>query len=130
MCRILGIVPSFFVAAIGLTMSGCKKPTESPAAAAQAAPKALRLLVVDDPALARQIARVKGEWKARFGPELEIREDSGEAISAAKALSADAIIYPPSELGTLAERRLIRALPADWLNRQELVSRICSIRRD
>ncbi|HEY2146315.1 MAG TPA: extracellular solute-binding protein, partial [Pirellulales bacterium] len=62
----------------------------------------------------------KGEWKARFGPELEIREDSGEAISAAKALSADAIIYPPSELGALAERRLIKALPADWLNRQEL----------
>ncbi len=120
MCRILGIVPSFFVAAISIVVGGCRKPVDSHPTATQAAPKALRLLVVDDPALARQIARVKGEWKARFGPVLEIREDSGEAISAAKALSADAIIYPPSELGTLAERRLIKALPADWLNRQEL----------
>lgn len=120
MHRSLGIVPLFFVAAISLAISGCKKSAESPPGAAQVAPKTLRLLVVDDPALAQQIGRVKGEWKARFGPELELREDSVTALAAAKTVSADAIIYPPSELGTLAERRLIRSLPANWLNRQEL----------
>jgi multiple sugar transport system substrate-binding protein len=120
MHRRLAIAPGIVAAAVICAHSGCKKPAESQSLTGQSMPKVLRLLVVDDPALAQQIGRVKGEWKARFGPELDIREDSSGATASAKALSADAVIYAPSELGLLAERRLIRPLEADWMNRAEL----------
>jgi ABC-type glycerol-3-phosphate transport system substrate-binding protein len=120
MHRRLAFALGIFAAAVTCTVTGCMKPAESQPVAAQSTPKVLRLLVVDDPALAQQIGRVKGEWKARFGPELEIREDSSGAIASVKAMSADGIVYPPSDLGFLAERRLIRPLEADWINRPEL----------
>ncbi len=40
-------------------------------------------------------------------------------IAAAKSLAADAVIYPSAELGSLAERRLIRPLSAEWLDLEE-----------
>ncbi|HKD37087.1 MAG TPA: extracellular solute-binding protein [Pirellulales bacterium] len=108
------------VATAALTFSGCKKPENVQPATIPSPPKSLRLLIVDDPALTQQIGRVKGEWKARFGAELEIQEEPLAALAAAKALTADAVIFAPSEIGSLAERRLIRPIPAAWLNREEL----------
>jgi ABC-type glycerol-3-phosphate transport system substrate-binding protein len=40
-------------------------------------------------------------------------------LVAAKSLGADAVIYPSAELGSLAERGLIRPLPAEWLDLDE-----------
>lgn len=101
---------------------GCTKPAgTAPAQTSDKAgaplPQKLRLLVVDDPALAREIGRVRGEWEAESSAPLEIAEMSVAELSAAKTLAADAIIYPAAELGSLAERQLIQPLPEAWLNR-------------
>jgi multiple sugar transport system substrate-binding protein len=42
-----------------------------------------------------------------------------EELAAVKTLGADAVIYPADELGSLAERGLIRPLPTAWLERGE-----------
>ena len=96
-------------------VSGCGKPAAPEASPAATGPGSLKLLVVDDPPLAKQIARVKGEWKARSGAEIEIRETTSAELATAKSLSADAVIYPAAEIGSLVERRLIRPLPRAWL---------------
>ena len=100
---------------------GCTKPAGTAPAQtsdkADAPPQKLRLLVVDDPALAREIGRVRGEWEAESSAPLEVAEMSTAELSAAKTLAADAIIYPAAELGSLAERQLIQPLPEVWLNR-------------
>jgi multiple sugar transport system substrate-binding protein len=105
------------LAAAALLFTGCPKPLEPPANSAPPHPAVVRLAVVGDPALAKQIARVKGEWKARSGADIEIREMSVEELSAAKPLATDAVIYPADELGSLAERGSIRPLSAAWLER-------------
>jgi multiple sugar transport system substrate-binding protein len=45
---------------------------------------------------------------------LKIEELSAQTISTANNLAADAVIYPPTILGTLAERKLIRPLNRAW----------------
>ena len=78
-----------------------------------------RLLVVDDAALAQKIGRVKGEWEARSGAPLEVKEMGVSELAAAKSLAADVVVYPSIELGDLAERELLRPIPAAWLDRPE-----------
>jgi multiple sugar transport system substrate-binding protein len=98
-----------------IVLGGCRKPAVPDAAPLARQPTLLKLLVVDDPPLAKQIARVKGEWKARSGADLEIREMTSAVLATSKSLLADAVIYPTAEIGSLAERRLIRPLPRAWL---------------
>jgi ABC-type glycerol-3-phosphate transport system substrate-binding protein len=102
-----------------VVVSGCQKSADSGRDPHPAHPATVRLVVVDDPALAKAIGRVKGEWKARSGADLEIRESTFAEISAAKKLGADAVIYPGEEMSTLAERRIVRPLPAEWLDLEE-----------
>ena len=85
-----------------------------------AAPTAVRLLVVDDPALVNAVQGMAGDWKAESGSSLEVSAISADAAAAAEKLDADAIIYPPELLGTLAERRLIRPLNRAWLTNDPL----------
>jgi multiple sugar transport system substrate-binding protein len=102
-----------------VVVSGCQKLADSGRDPPAAHPTTVRLVVVDDPALAKAIGRVKGEWKARSGADLDIHESTVAEVIAAKKLGADAVIYPSEELGTLAERRIVRPLPAEWLDLEE-----------
>ena len=119
MCRPFSISGRAIAIGAVILLAGCSKTKAPPANSAPSKPAILRLTIVDDPALAKQIARVKGEWKARSGVALELREQSVNDLRAAKSLGADAVIYPADELGTLAAQHLIRPLPAAWLNRAE-----------
>lgn len=71
----------------------------------------LRLAVVDDPALADAIRQLQGEWNAQTGSELSVEPMSRDALQAAQALEADAVILPSAEVGPLAAKKLIAKLP-------------------
>lgn len=107
------------VALFGCTPQAAPEPTED------AAPKrdvTIRLLVVDDPALAAAISQVAGEWKARSAATVEVSENTSSQLLAEKALPAemDAVIYPPAFLGELATRQWLRPLPEDYAASREL----------
>lgn len=89
----------------------------NPAKPTGQAPAKLELLVVGDAAMAKEIVRLRGEWLAQSGSPLSVSQMSSADLEHAHSLSADAVIYPASELGTLAERRLIRPLQPAWLER-------------
>jgi len=97
------------VAALALIVSGCpnspapgpsQQPSKSPA-------EPLTVLVVDDEPLGQAIAR---EWKARTEEEINIREITPVEIAASHRLPGDAIVFPCSLIGYLAERGLISPL--------------------
>lgn len=117
------------IALVAGTLAGCdeQKHTVADAAASATAPAGtistaspkLRLLVVGDAPLAQKITRLRGEWSARSGGLLDVSEMSLGDGAKAKSFEADVVIYPSAELGSLVERRLIRALPAAWLDRPD-----------
>ncbi len=110
--------------ALASLIAGCEKAqSDSSHAAKTGAPLAtLRLAVVDDPALAEALRKVRGEWRAESGSELEVHELAAADIVSAEKVDADAIIYPLRLLGTLAERKFIRPLSASWLKGDPLVA--------
>ena len=65
--------------------------------------------------MVKSIDRVKGEWKAQTTTTLQIDELTHDQITAGKKIDADAVIYSPALLGTLAERDLIRPFNQSWL---------------
>ena len=112
--RILGL------AALSLAVCGCphgsppvvdKGSTSEPAVP-------LRLVVVDDSALAEAVQR---QWQARAEGELEVRNLSSEELCdpRRKRLAADAVIYPSGLIGELAERGWIAPLSEDALGSPE-----------
>jgi ABC-type glycerol-3-phosphate transport system substrate-binding protein len=97
---------------IVLAVAGCpaanKTATPSSGASAKAA-QPLTLIVVDDPELAKAIAR---EWRSRTEENLTVRDASSTEIAAASRLPGDAVIFPAGLIGQLAERSLIAPLDA------------------
>jgi hypothetical protein len=89
-------------------LSGCGKPADPETTPAAPRPALLKLLVVDDSPLAKQIARVKGEWKARSGADLEIRETTSAELESTKLLAADTVIYPAAAARMAGPRRFSR----------------------
>jgi len=80
----------------------------------------LKLLVVGDDALAQSILRLRGEWQAQTGSQLEIEQYTEAELASAPALSADAVIYPSYCLGALAERELLAPIAQAALGDSEL----------
>ncbi len=70
----------------------------------------LRVVVIDDPPLARAIVR---EWQAQSGQRLELVEKSSEAAIQHR-LDADVVVFPSRLLGTLATSRQIVPFPRPW----------------
>jgi multiple sugar transport system substrate-binding protein len=103
----------FLLAAAG----GCARnsPTDESRPKPKAPPSPIRLLVVDDSALAKSVGRLKTEWQARTGGALEIKEVPAVELLTAELLGGDAVIYPSHQLGTLAERDLIVPVPEEIL---------------
>jgi multiple sugar transport system substrate-binding protein len=75
----------------------------------------LRLTVVDDPALAAAILRVRGEWNVQTGSEFQVEETTEKALLEADKIDADAVICPSHMLGVLCERELLAPVPAKTL---------------
>src|SRR5947209_5693800 len=100
MFRVLHFFRRFALVCAATVLSGCGRPAAPDATRPAPRPTTLKLLVVDDPPLAKRIARVKGEWKARSGADLEIRETTSVDLATAKSPSADAVIYPAAEIGS------------------------------
>ena len=103
------------ILAVGTLISGCNRDAPAPAAKATKAPAIIRLLVVDEPSLVTAIQGIAGDWKAQSDSPLQVSAISAEEATTAEHLDADALIFPPELLGTLAERRLIRPLNRAWL---------------
>ncbi len=109
---------------LGSLMWGCTErqaPEVAPAAIPQG-PGEVKLLVVDDPEMCAAIEQLRAEWKARTGTSIAISQASSADLISAESLAEqpDAVIYPSRLLGTLAERKWIAPLPADFTGNREL----------
>ncbi|HVU88644.1 MAG TPA: extracellular solute-binding protein [Pirellulales bacterium] len=83
----------------------------------------LTLLVAGDEALAKSIALLRGQWEGETESKLRVESVSEQELAAQAArgeVSADAVIYAPRWLGTLAEGNAIRPLGAAMLDDSEL----------
>ncbi len=100
-----------------LLLSGCTKPepVESKPAKRPLEGIKLQLAIADDPALAAAILRQRGEWNAQTGSDLEVVETTGQKLSQAETLPADAVLCPSHLLGVLAERKLLAPVPSNIL---------------
>ena len=65
---------------------------------------ALRVVVVEDEAIGEVVRRLRGEWSARSGGELEIAPATLRDLVDGKLPEFDVIIFPSRHLGTLVER--------------------------
>ena len=116
-------VLALFVAGLCVSLAGCPKGGKQPASQAAKNPLAgiqLRLLVVDDPAIAAAAGRLRSEWQARTGSKLVVSEMPAAEFAGLEAIDADAVIYPAALVGQIAERELLAAVPPAILAGQEL----------
>ena len=102
-------------------LAGC--PSSEPPKAVRSA-SLLRLVVVDDPALAAAIGRLRGEWSGLWGSDLEVEQMSGDDLTNADQILADAIICPSHQLGFLAEKKRLVPVPHALLTGDEEDSQI------
>ena len=92
-----------------LALVSCR-PAEKPRGGTEAAaePVRLKLLVVDDPDLAREIER---QWNARGSGELVVEAIDRKRLETMRRLPADMIVFPSRLLGRLAMEQLIGPWP-------------------
>jgi multiple sugar transport system substrate-binding protein len=107
-----------------LLLAGCSKPVAESETKTTARPlegRHLRLAVVDDPLLAEAVLRVRGEWNAQTGAELQVDQIAAKDLFEAKIekLPADALLCASHRLGELAERKLIAPVPQSILRGAE-----------
>jgi ABC-type glycerol-3-phosphate transport system substrate-binding protein len=97
--------------AAALLFAGCQSKPPVPVAAPSAqlpTSVALRVLVVNDPALAEAIGRLRGEWQEVSGGELTAVAKPWNEILAADSLDADVIVFPTRYMGELSSRGWLR----------------------
>jgi multiple sugar transport system substrate-binding protein len=102
------------VGGLMLAAAGCPRPKPPPATPPAAEPLAgvtFRLLVADDPALAKAAGRLRGEWHAQTGSDFILVNTTENDLAAARSLDADGVIVSSGMIGTLAARELIAAVP-------------------
>ena len=105
-----------------ILLAGCPRTEETQSDSSGESPLAgvtLRLLVVDDPPLAKAVEKVRGEWKAQIGCELAVESVTEKELLAADGFEADAVLCPSYQLGSLAERGLIIPIPQKTLQEDE-----------
>jgi multiple sugar transport system substrate-binding protein len=71
----------------------------------------LKLVVVDDPAIATAVKRLKDEWNVQTGAEVEVAECKEKDLFDAAALPGDAAICPDHLLGQLVDAKRIAPVP-------------------
>jgi len=83
-----------------LLVPGCVERPSSPPTASRAS-VTLRVLVVNEPALAEAINRLRGEWAERSGGELIAQATTWKERAKKKQIDADLIVFPSRYLGEL-----------------------------
>ncbi len=79
----------------------------------------LKLLIVDDCALAATVEKTRGEWLAQTGSQLTVAATNERDLHTAKAIEADAVICPSYMVVDLAERGLIVPIPESALGKND-----------
>ncbi len=114
--RAVAVLRLGLLAAIAVCFAGgCPRPGDAPVSVENGPPKPsvhLRLLVVDDPAMAVAIDQLKGEWNAQTGSTLEVVQATKIDLSAAGPPDADAVILASWQLAELATRSWTLPVPA------------------
>jgi multiple sugar transport system substrate-binding protein len=88
-------------------------PSGSDPARSGEAQAPLRVLVIDDPELAKSI---REQWQVRATEDqIDVRDAAGKDLLAAKRLSADVVVFPARWMGELAEHELIQPIPETML---------------
>ena len=108
-----GFISLFTVLVLFLVLARCS-PRNRRRKAKSARPLAgvkLRLVVVDDPAIATAVRGLKDEWNAQTGSEIEVVESTEKQIADAGPLPGDAVICPAYLLGPLAEAKRLAPVP-------------------
>ena len=96
---------------IFILLSGCS-PKDSPSESGKRlAGVKLRLVVVDDPAIAAGVRALRDEWNVQTGAEVEVTECSAKDLADASTLPGDAVICPAHMLGPLAEAGRLAPVP-------------------
>lgn len=103
-------------------LAGCGARETAAPQQGHARSAALEVVVIDDVGLARAIDSLRAEWKARSGGDLRVVHKSlAEVLAEPTSLvQADAVVYPSTQLGELAEGKHIVPLPADYQTNEEL----------
>jgi hypothetical protein len=99
--------------------TGCPRKGSSTPSAAPRASVALRVLVVNEPALAEAINRLRGEWAERSGGEVNATSKTWAEIAKAKDVDADAIVFPSRYLGELCVRGWVQPVRTGVLESED-----------
>jgi multiple sugar transport system substrate-binding protein len=107
------VILLFLLAGCSPDASTSKSPNDS---AKRLTGVKLRLVVVDDPAIASEVRGLKDEWHAQTGSEIEVIETTQTTIvdsqgTEAQPLPGDAAICPEHLLGPLAEAKRLAPVP-------------------
>ena len=104
----LRLCVSFIVLSFGCSS---KDATSEPDSAKRLAGVKLQIVVADDPAIAAAVKRLKDEWNAQTGAEVEVTECKEKDLIDAASLPGDAVICPADLLGQLAEANRLAPVP-------------------
>ncbi len=104
-----------------LLLTGCPREAPPPAANTEPRPSVtLRVVVVNEPELAKGINRLRGEWAERSGGELEVSARQWQEMAAGKTLDADLVVFPSRYLGELCLRDWLRPVRPNVLESEGL----------
>jgi ABC-type glycerol-3-phosphate transport system substrate-binding protein len=105
-----------------LLLGGCGPSNDAADAGKTAAPPlarvTLKLVVVDDPAIAAAARGLVEQWSAETGAKFEVGEAASGDVTADKQLPADVVICPSHLVGPLAEGNLLAALPTEIIRQK------------
>jgi ABC-type glycerol-3-phosphate transport system substrate-binding protein len=82
----------------------------------------LRVLVVNEPAVAQAINRLRGEWAERATGEMRAISITWDELTTAKSLDADVVVFPSRYLGELCVRGWLRPLRTNVLQSEDFNS--------
>jgi hypothetical protein len=112
----------FLLTCAAILSAGCPReaapPTPPPAEPRPSV--TLRLLVVNEPELAKAVGRLRGEWAERSGGELDVTASPWQELAADRAIEADVIVFPSRYLGELCVRDVLRPVRSNVLESGEL----------
>jgi len=99
-----------------LLFVACEPPAEEEEAGRERLPEGttMKIIVVDDSAMAEQIRLQSGTWETTTGASLEVIEWTVQEYGDTASLEADVLITSPYEMGNLIER--------DWIQSPALLN--------
>jgi hypothetical protein len=118
--------PATLIVIAALVLVGCQGQSPAPPkeksspAGGSGTSVALRVLVVNDPALAEAIDRLRGEWHEQSGGELAAVSKLWAEVAAAETIDADVIVYPTRYMGEFCVRGQLRPVRKSVLEDKSL----------